>query len=133
MHRKYRSKDGDAYVYTWNRTRENSYPITTTHFYTNKVKAASYSIFKYSDMSDKEIKDAGLYEYPDIQIYDQRPILGYTATYEEEHAVRYLMVIEDQRTSSGCIFFVLITLLLKLLKNKRHTGKEEIRMSLLFV
>ena len=90
MHRKYRSKDGDAYVYTWNRTRENSYPITTTHFYTNKVKASSYSIFKYSDMSDKEIKDAGLYEYPDIQIYDQRPILGYTATYEEEHAVRYL-------------------------------------------
>ena len=24
MHRNYRSKDGDAYVYTWNRTRENS-------------------------------------------------------------------------------------------------------------
>lgn len=90
MHRNYRSKDGDAYVYTWNRTRENSYPITTDHFYTNKVKASSYSIFKYSSMSDEEIKDAGLYEYPEIKMFDQNPILGYSASYEDNLAVRYL-------------------------------------------
>ena len=39
MHRSYRSKDGDAYVTSWNRTRENSYPVTWTHLYQNKVKA----------------------------------------------------------------------------------------------
>lgn len=56
MHRSYRSKDGDAYVTSWNRTRENSYPVTWTHLYKNKVKASSYSIFKYGNMSEEKLK-----------------------------------------------------------------------------
>lgn len=90
MHRSYRSKDGDAYVTSWNRTRENSYPVTWTHLYQNKVKASSYSIFKYGNMSEEEIKQNKLFDYPEIKNNDQNPILGFTATDTDIDAVRYL-------------------------------------------
>lgn len=90
MHRSYRSKDGDAYVTSWNRTRENSYPVTWTHLYKNKVKASSYSIFKYGNMSEEEIKENKLFDYPEIKNNDQNPILGFKATDTDIDAVRYL-------------------------------------------
>ena len=90
MHRSYRSKDGDAYVTSWNRTRENSYPVTWTHLYQNKVKASSYSIFKYRNMSEEEIKENKLFDYPEIKNNDQNPILGFNATDTDIDAVRYL-------------------------------------------
>lgn len=90
MHRSYRSKDGDAYVTSWNRTRENSYPVTWTYLYQNKVKASSYSIFKYGNMSEEEIKENKLFDYPEIKNNDQNPILGFTATDTDIDAVRYL-------------------------------------------
>lgn len=90
MHRSYRSKDGDAYVTSWNRTRENSYPVTWTHLYKNKVKASSYSIFKYGNMSEEEIKENKLFDYPEIKNNDQNPILGFNATDTDIDAVRYL-------------------------------------------
>lgn len=90
MHRSYRSKDGDAYVTLWNRTRENSYPVTWTHLYQNKVKASSYSIFKYGNMSEEEIKENKLFDYPEIKNNDQNPILGFNATDTDIDAVRYL-------------------------------------------
>lgn len=90
MHRSYRSKDGDAYVTSWNRTRENSYPVTWTHLYQNKVKASSYSIFKYGNMSEEEIKENKLFDYPEIKNNDQNPILGFNATDTDIDAVRYL-------------------------------------------
>ena len=90
MHRSYRSKDGDAYITSWNRTRENSYPVTWTHLYQNKVKASSYSIFKYGNMSEEEIKENKLFDYPEIKNNDQNPILGFNATDTDIDAVRYL-------------------------------------------
>lgn len=90
MHRSYRSKDGDAYVTSWNRTRENSYPVTWTHLYQNKVKASSYSIFKYGNMNEEEIKENKLFDYPEIKNNDQNPILGFNATDTDIDAVRYL-------------------------------------------
>ena len=90
MHRSYRSKDGDAYVTSWNRTRENSYPVTWTHLYQNKVKASSYSIFKYGNISEEEIKENKLFDYPEIKNNDQNPILGFNATDTDIDAVRYL-------------------------------------------
>ena len=90
MHRSYRSKDGDAYVTSWNRTRENSYPVTWAHLYQNKVKASSYSIFKYGNMSEEEIKENKLFDYPEIKNNDQNPILGFNATDTDIDAVRYL-------------------------------------------
>ena len=90
MHRSYRSKDGDAYVTSWNRTRENSYPVTWTHLYKNKVKASSYSIFKYGNMSEEEIKENKLFDYPEIKNNNQNPILGFNATDTDIDAVRYL-------------------------------------------
>lgn len=90
MHRSYRSKDGDAYVTSWNRTRENSYPVTWIHLYQNKVKASSYSIFKYGNMSEEEIKENKLFDYPEIKNNDQNPILGFNATDTDIDAVRYL-------------------------------------------
>lgn len=90
MHRSYRSKDGDAYITSWNRTREHSYPVTWTHLYQNKVKASSYSIFKYGNMSEEEIKENKLFDYPEIKNNDQNPILGFNATDTDIDAVRYL-------------------------------------------
>lgn len=90
MHRSYRSKDGDAYVTSWNRTRENSYPVTWTHLYQNKVKASSYSIFKYGNLREEEIKENKLFDYPEIKNNDQNPILGFNATDTDIDAVRYL-------------------------------------------
>lgn len=90
MHRDYHLEDGDAYITYWNRTRENAYPVTWTHMYQNKVKASSYSIFKYSNISKEEAKENGLYEYPEIKLYDQNPIIGYNANESDIDAVRYL-------------------------------------------
>lgn len=90
MHRSYRSKDGDAYVTSWNKTRENSYTVTWTHLYQNKVKASSYSIFKYSNMSKEEIKNNKLFDYPEIKNNEQNPILGFNAADTDIDAVNYL-------------------------------------------
>lgn len=90
MHRSYRSKDGDAYITTWNRTRKNSYSVTWTHLYQNKVKASSYSIFKYGNINEEEIKENKLFDYPEIKNNMQNPILGFNATDTDIDAVNYL-------------------------------------------
>ena len=106
MHRSYRSKDGDAYVTSWNRTRENSYPVTWTHLYQNKVKASSYSIFKYGNMSEEEIKENKLFDYPEIKNNDQNPILGFTATDTDIDAVQdHLIKIKNKLKDSGNEYF----------------------------
>jgi hypothetical protein len=75
MHRHYYTKDGDAQDYYWDGTFENSRTLTTWHTYTNKV-IASRSIFRFEDIDKEKAKELGLFEYPVIQDYDQKSLLG---------------------------------------------------------
>ena len=91
MNRKYHRIDGDAYDIYWDKTIEHLYDITTPHSYTNKIKASqSHTIFKYSDISEEDAKELGLYEYPDIKLMNQNPIIGRNVTDKDKQRIKYI-------------------------------------------
>ena len=91
MHRDYHRIDGDAYDIYWDKTIEHLYDITTPHSYTNKIKASqSHTIFKYSDISEEDAKELGLYEYPDIKLMNQNPIIGRNVTDKDKQRIKYI-------------------------------------------
>lgn len=91
MHRDYHRIDGDAYDIYWDKTIEHLYDITTPHSYTNKIKASqSHTIFKYSDISEENAKELGLYEYPDINLMNQNPIIGRYASDKDKQRIKYI-------------------------------------------
>ena len=91
MHRDYHRIDGDAYDIYWDKTIEHLYDITTPHTYTNKIKASqSHTIFKYSDISEEDAKELGLYEYPDIKLMNQNPIIGRYASDKDKQRIKYI-------------------------------------------
>lgn len=90
MHRHYYTKDGDAYVYTWNRTMENSYPVTESHLYRNNVKASSHSIFKYGNITTEEARQNKLYDYPSIENCQQQTVLGISISDSTDTYIKYL-------------------------------------------
>lgn len=91
MHRDYHRIDGDAYDIYWDKTIERLYDITTPHSYTNKIKASqSHTIFKYSDISEEDAKELGLYEYPDINLMNQNPIIGRYASDKDKQRIKYI-------------------------------------------
>lgn len=88
MHRHYYTKDGDAKYYVWDDNISTLFDITTTHNYTNKIKA-SKSIFAFEDISKKEAKKLGLFDYPKVVDYEQNPINGYRKiTKADEQSLR---------------------------------------------
>ena len=89
MHRHYYTKDGDAQDYYWDGTFENSRTLTTWHTYTNKV-IASRSIFRFEDIDKNKAKELGLFEYPEIQDYDQKSLLGVRLDRLTEKKIKYL-------------------------------------------
>ena len=91
MHRDYHRIDGDAYDIYWDKTIEHLYDITTPHTYTNKIKASqSHTIFKYSDISEEDAKELGMYEYPDINLMNQNPIIGRYASDKDKQRIKYI-------------------------------------------
>ena len=89
MHRDYYTKDGDAQEWAWDGSIENSYTLSSEHDYKNKVKA-SRSIFKFEDIDYQQARKLGLFEYPDIVLYDQNPVLGLKIPKNQEKAMRWL-------------------------------------------
>lgn len=89
MHRDYDTRDGDAYDYPWDGRDVTLYPVTREHEYENKVKA-SRSVFKFEDISREDARRIGLYDYPEIWLRDQCPILGAKFSARQERAVRVL-------------------------------------------
>lgn len=89
MHRSYYTRDGDAYDYPWDGRDVTLYPVTREHEYENKVKA-SRSVFKFEDISKEDARRIGLYDYPEIWLRDQCPILGAKFSARQERAVRVL-------------------------------------------
>jgi hypothetical protein len=76
LQRDYHSIDGDKYVATWPRTDETLEPVTTEHSYENRV-AASDSVMNYPKVTEEEVAQYGLYDYPKITDYYYLPsILG---------------------------------------------------------
>ena len=91
MHRNYHRIDGDAYDIYWDKTIEHLYDITTPHSYTNKIKASqSHTIFKYSNISEEDAKELGLYEYPDINLMNQNPIIGRYASDKDKQRIKFI-------------------------------------------
>lgn len=69
LHRKYYTKDGDMFVCEWNNIDVNIIPITVSDSYYNKIKG-SKSVFHYDEISKKEAKELGLFDYPQIIKYE---------------------------------------------------------------
>ena len=51
---------------------------------------ASRSIFKFEDIDYQQARKLGLFEYPDIVLYDQNPVLGLKIPKNQEKAMRWL-------------------------------------------
>lgn len=69
-------RDGDAYDLIWNQDPATADAAVTEHEYKNYVQA-SHSAFKMPYISQKEAREAGLYDYPQLYWpYKQDAILG---------------------------------------------------------
>lgn len=67
--------DGDAFSVSWNQKVETSETSTWSSSYDNKPQV-SKSNFDLTEITKKEAKKYGLYDYPVIQKYNQEFILG---------------------------------------------------------
>lgn len=94
MKRRYHRIDGDAYDTYWNRSVYTLYDITNPHRYKNKIKSSqSNSIFKHINISKKEAKELGLYEYPEIEDLSQNPIIGRKVADKDRQRIQYINAI----------------------------------------
>ena len=95
MHRKYRTKDGDAHDTYWSGNIKDMYDITVPHLYINKAAASNtYSIFKENPIKRKQAMELGLYDYPQIDRFEiQNPILGDSLDTESVQAIRTINAI----------------------------------------
>lgn len=74
MKRGYYTVDGDAYCVRFNGNTELIEPVTTKHSYTNMTQASS--LFVFPEVSEREKSQYALHDYPPIDGYYQRQILG---------------------------------------------------------
>jgi hypothetical protein len=68
-------KDGDMYKIKWDNQPLTSEATTTDHFYENRVQAA-HTAFDFAEVRESEVKQYGLYEYPDLNGISQETVLG---------------------------------------------------------
>jgi len=93
MHRKYYTIDGDMQYYKWDNNKNTVYDFTYPHTYKNKVKV-SKSIFNFEDISEKDTKKLGLYDYPEIyDRYKQDYVLGYNTLSKNDSGRKYINYI----------------------------------------
>lgn len=92
MHRNYYRIDGDAQDYFWDNQKETIYTITEPHGYENKIKASN-SIFKFEEISKKEAKEIGIYNYPNINNLEQNPLLNNTNIFFSKNDIESLQYI----------------------------------------
>lgn len=71
--RSYHTNDGDKYVTAWDQKPETLEAVTTAHSYENRVQAST-SILNFKEVEDPAA--LGLYEYPAVNGYTQRQLLG---------------------------------------------------------
>lgn len=68
-------KDGDAYQVNWNKLPLTAESTTTTDSYENRVQAA-HTAFDYPTISENDKKQFKLFDYPGVDGYGQKMVLG---------------------------------------------------------
>ena len=68
-------QDGDAYQVNWNRLPLSAESTTTSNSYENRVQAA-HTAFDYPIITDNDKKQFKLFDYPDVDGYEQKMVLG---------------------------------------------------------
>ena len=68
-------QDGDAYQINWDRLPLSAESTTTSNSYDNRVQAA-HTAFDYPNITDNDKKEFKLFDYPDVDGYNQQMVLG---------------------------------------------------------
>jgi hypothetical protein len=68
-------KDGDMYRVNWNKEPMTAEATTTDHWYENRVQAA-HTAFDFPDVNENDVKQYGLFEYPELSDISQETVLG---------------------------------------------------------
>ena len=89
LNRDFHSIDGDAYSTNWAGEPERSSVITKEGSYTNKIRA-SHSVFKFENITEKEVAKWSLYEYPEVTDYKQKVVLGKKVDGRTERKLQYI-------------------------------------------
>ncbi len=76
LRRDYHSDDGDMYYAVWDGKEVTAEPITTVHHYENRIQAST-DVFNFPEVSDEDREFYGLYEYPGVDGYTCRAVLGW--------------------------------------------------------
>lgn len=77
LNRDYYRMDGDKYSCNWMKDSIKAVPVSTVHYYENKVKVANQSVFHFQDVDTTAIKFYNLKEYPAIyDNYKQNALIG---------------------------------------------------------
>lgn len=89
LYRNYYSINGNCFITEWNGMPERSVTYTSTETYKNYVYTSN-SIFREKEITKKEAKKNGLFNYPSIIDDDQKTVLGKTITSKEEQLIKYI-------------------------------------------
>ena len=68
-------KDGDMYSIKWDGDPMSTESTTTDHWYENRVQAA-HSSFDFIKVTEEDVKNYDLYNYPKIEGIMQETVLG---------------------------------------------------------
>ena len=68
-------EDGDKYEIYWDKKIATSEQSVSSHYYENRIQAA-HTAFDFVDITEGDIKEYGLYDYPEISGYSQKALLG---------------------------------------------------------
>jgi len=75
MKRNFHRIDGDMYQVLWPKTDPTVEPVNISHKYENRIQA-SRSVFKYVELSEEEVAQHKLFEYPEVSLFGYPSILG---------------------------------------------------------
>ena len=97
MHRRYHTKDGDAQRHDWNGKRLHAITYTDEHSYENRTQASS-SLYRFSTVTEEDVKQFGLANYPKsyhtdsfgITREDHRPVLGAKVSEEVQRTFQFI-------------------------------------------
>ena len=68
-------KDGDMYKIVWDKNPLSAKSTTSTHSYENRVQAA-HSAFDFVDVTEEDVKNYKLFDYPKVDGWRQETVLG---------------------------------------------------------
>lgn len=77
------TNSGDIFTTYWNGSDPTQAPLVTVHNYKNKVQH-SHNIINFPEISKKEAKKLGLFEYPNLNDYYALSILGWINPYDQQ-------------------------------------------------